>query len=416
MSRSGWLVAAAVALVAFYVGKGLGPAPIGFPDPSDARDAAAMEAAVAEALAEPRAFPRTSALIRLFEGLTTENVEGAARAVEARAGEYDPVDLQLFLTAWTHLDPSAAMRAVQGWPIRSRRELGIRIVMREWAASGRQIEAGAYFDTLTDPDQRELAAGPLVRGWALAGDAEGALGLALRFWEADGRRDVIDALIRGVLHTRGADGTFELARRVDPKTGGEFAQRVAQTALNLAGRSDPRAAAAYYDELAGTAPAAPWLVSNLPRIAGLLRNESPELALDWLLPKAPGPERTRGLMETAGTWAKLDFDAAWAWFEQHAESARDAQAELSPTDSAVLAGLVRRMARIRPVQAAPWALRLRPESDRVEMLRRVAYFWSASDAPAADAWIAGLALDANDLARIREGAEWGRAAESSPSN
>ncbi|MBY0401775.1 hypothetical protein K2X89_15895, partial [Myxococcota bacterium] len=186
MGRSGWIFAAALALVAFSIGKGLGPAPIGFPDPSEARSADEMEAAVGEALAEPRAFPRTSALIRLYEGLSAANVEGAARAVEARAGEYDPVDLQLFLTAWTHLDPAAAMRAVQAWPIRSRRELGIRVVMREWAASGRQIEAGGYFDSLTDPTQRELAAGPLVRGWALAGDAEGALALALRFWEADG--------------------------------------------------------------------------------------------------------------------------------------------------------------------------------------------------------------------------------------
>jgi len=414
MGRSGWLIAAAVALVAFYVGKSLGPAPIGFPDPGEARSAEEMEAAVAEALAEPRAFPRTSALIRLFEGLSEANVEGAARAVEARAGEYDPVDLQLFLTAWTHLDPATAMRAVQAWPIRSRRELGIRIVMREWAASGRQIEAGSFFDSLTDPAQRELAAGPLVRGWALSGDAEGALALALRFWEADGRRDVIDALIRGVLHSRGAAGTFELARKVDPATGGEFAQRVAQTALNLAGRSDPKAAAAYYDDLAGTAPAAPWLVANLPRLAGLLRNESPEQTLVWLLPKAESAERTRGLMETAGTWAKLDFDAAWAWFEQHAESARDPEKTLSPTDSALLAGLVRRMARIRPVEAAPWALRLRPESDRLEMIRRVAYFWSASDARAADAWIASLSLDAESLERIREAATWGREADASP--
>ncbi|MFO0688242.1 MAG: hypothetical protein U0900_06000 [Myxococcota bacterium] len=411
MSRWSWITPVATAAVAFYVGRSLGPGSVAFPDPASARSADEMERAVAEALAEPRAFPRTSALIRLFEGLSTGNVEGAARAIDARAGEYDPVDLQLFLTAWTHLDPTAAIRAVQAWPIRSRRELGIRLVMREWAASGKPIEAGAYFDTMTDPAQRDLAAGPLVRGWALSGDAEGALDLARRFWQADGRRDVVDAWVRGVLHVRGPAGTFELASRVDPGIEGEFATRVIQTALNLAGRSDPEAAAAFFDGAAAKPTAGPWLTAELPRIAGLLRNQSPQNALAWTLRQAESPERTRALRETAATWAKLDFDAAWSWFEANATSARNPSQELSPTDATVLTGLVGRMARIRPAEAAPWALRLRVGPERVEMIRRVAYFWSAQDAGAADAWIEGLTLSPEDLARVREAATWGRSQE-----
>ncbi|MBY0400740.1 hypothetical protein K2X89_10620, partial [Myxococcota bacterium] len=157
-----------------------------------------------------------------------------------------------------------------------------------------------------------------------------------------------------------------------------------------------------------------WLVPNLLRIAGLLRNENPERALAWLLPKAPSAERTRGLTETAGTWAKQDFDVAWRWFERNATSARDPQATLTPTDSAILAGLVRRMARIRPADAAPWALRLRPESDRIEMIRRVAYFWSATDPTAADAWIERLQLDPDAMTRVREAAIWGRSEDDTP--
>ena len=412
MSRVRWLfVAGGLALIAFSLGRYAAPRAIGFPDPAEARSAEEMERSVAAALDEPRAFPRSSSLIRLYEGLSPANVEGAARANDARAGEYDPVDLQLFLTAWAHLDPPAAMRAVRAWPIRSRREFGIRTVMREWAASGRQIEAGGYFDSLTDPAEREVAAGPLVRGWALSGDSEGALGLALRFFEAEGRKDIVDGLVRGVLHARGAEGAFALAQSVDPATGGEFAQRLAQTTLNLAGRTDPTAAARFYDSLLERAPEAEWLPETLPRVAGLLRNGDPTAALGWLLPKPASPQRTRALVETMGTYGKRDFDAAWAWFAQNAESVKSGASELSPTDSALLSGLMRRMARIRPAEAAAWAVRLRPESDRLEMLRRVAYFWSASDAAAADAWIASLVLGPETLARIREAAQWGRTAE-----
>ncbi len=413
MGRVGWIVAAALALVGFYVGRSLGPAPIEFPEVDAGRSAEEMESEVARALREPRAFPRASALIRLFEGLTAENVPGAARAVSSRAAEYDPVDLQMFLTAWTHLDAPSAMREVQSWPIRSRRELGIRIVMREWAASGQTLEAGNYFDTLTDPDQRTVAAAPLVRGWALSGDGAGALALARRFWENEDRRDVVDGLMRGALHSQGPKGVIELARQVDPASGGPFARSVAHTALSLAGREDAEAAAAYYDELVtGTPP--PWLAGELVRIAGLLRNTSPERALEWVMPKATGPERTQALTETTGTWAKRDFEAAWAWFEAHREpSAAEGGGDLSETDSALLTGLVRRMARIRPQEASTWATRLRSEADRVEMLRRVAYFWSASDPRAADAWIAGLALPDAERARIREAADWGRSRKGS---
>ena len=66
------------------------------------------------------------------------------------------------------------------------------------------------------------------------------------------------------------------------------------------------------------------------------------------------------------------------------------------------------MARVRPEQAAPLSLRLTPETDRVGMVRRVAYFWSMRDPEAASAWVARLALPEPELAAAREAADWGR--------
>ena len=142
------------------------------------------------------------------------------------------------------------MREVASWPIRSRRDLGVRTVMREWAASGRQLEAGAYFDSLTDPALRDVAAGPLVRGWALGGDAEGALALVRAILECGAptrRRRRPRARRAPGAWRRGRDRPGENAWT--RSRAARSAQKVILTTLDLAGQSDPNAAAAYYDEL-----------------------------------------------------------------------------------------------------------------------------------------------------------------------
>ena len=415
MNRSGWLSTAAVALVAFYLGKSLGPARIVFPDPKEGRTAEEMESEVGKALAEPRAFVRASALIRLFEGLTNENVSGAAHAIDSRASENDPVDLQMFLTAWAHLDPVAALQEVQRSSIQSRKELGLRVIMREWAASGDTLAAGNYFDTLTDPDQRRVVAGPLVRGWALSGDVDGALALARRLFEIHPRWEVIDGLVRGVLHGQGAGSTLRMARSlnpqmdatIDPPRSGEFDQKVILTTLDLAGRDDPKAATVVYDAFAGLEAPPAWLLPSLAPLADQMARSEPEAAIEWLLPKTEGPERSLALMDATGTWADRDFDAAWAWFEKRNPSAHDPKSDLAPTESDLLAGLLRWMAKTRPTEAARWSILLRPESNRIETFRRVAYFWSRTNAKGADEWISTLQLDPTQLALVREAAEWG---------
>jgi hypothetical protein len=359
---------------------------------------------------------RASALIRLFEGLTNENVSGAAHAIDARTSENDPVDLQMFLTAWAHLDPVSALREVQQSTIQSRRELGLRVLMREWAASGDTLAAGNYFDTLTDPEQRRVVAGPLVRGWALSGDVPGALALARRLFEIHPRWDVIDGLVRGVLHAQGAERTLRMASSlnpqidatIDPPQGGEFDQKVILTTLDLAGQDDPKGAASVYDAFAGLADPPAWLLPSLAPLADRMAHSDPEATLEWLLPKPEGTERSRALMDVMGIWAEGDFDVAWAWFEKRNPSTPDAKSALAPTDSDLLAGLLRQMAKTRPTEAARWAMRLRPESNRIETFRRVAYFWSRTDAKGADEWISSLQLDPTQLARVREAAALGQ--------
>ncbi|MEE8166552.1 MAG: hypothetical protein V3T64_13365 [Myxococcota bacterium] len=401
-----WLLGAGLLLLGFVVGRMVGPPAIVFPAVDEARDAVAMENAVRSALVEPRAFSRASTLIRLFEGLTQENVVGASRAVTARAAREDPVDLLLFLTAWVHLDPLAAVREVESWPIQSRREIGIKTAIREWAASGRQLEAADYFQTITDPDLRAAAAGPLVRGWALGGTAREALGLAQRLWNSEAQLDVVDGFVRGVLHSGGPEAAIGIAGTVAAKADGDFEQRLARVTLSLTGLEDPVAAAGLYDELTRMGPTE-WLSGSLARLAESWGNDDPQAALEWLLTRADSAERSGALGKTMGRWAIRDFDTAWAWFAIR-RGAAQGDAALGATDSTLLAGLLRRMARIRPVEASRWVTRLRDASDRDGLMLRVAFFWSSFDPVSALQWIDGLTLPAEQRDRLRQAVEGGR--------
>ena len=403
-----WLGGTGFLLLGYFLGHATGgPTELAFPDPEEARDAAQMERAVDEALVEPRAFPRAGRLIRLFEGLSTDNVQGAARSVAARAGGWDPVDLQLFLTAWVHLDPLGAVREVEGWPIRSRRELGLKIVVREWAASGRGLEAAGYLQSISDPETFAVAAGPLVRGWALAGETQSALGLAHRLWNTGQKLDVVDGFVRGTIHAKGPDAALSMVSEIDPfgEGAGEFEYRLARVTLNLAGREDPPAAAEAYAELtqAGTPD---WLAGSLDRMASLLRNEDPLAALEWLLQREASAERKKSLSETMATWAIRDFETAWNWFETE-RGPFDGTSELEPVTSTLLSGLIRKMARTRPAEAAQWVSRLDDPSDRQKMMIRVAHFWAKEDPTAAGAWIEGLGLPSAQTRQLEEAAERG---------
>ena len=384
----------------YFLGRTIGPPPLEFPDRGEIRSAAEMEFAVDAALRMPRAFARTVTLVRLFEGLNAENVEGASRAVSGRAGRWDPIDLQLFLTAWVNLDPRAAMQEVESWPIRSRRELGVKITMREWAASGAWLEAVDYLQTSLDPSARGVGAGPLVRGWALGGDFEGALNLAQRLWQSEDRVDVVDGYVRGVLHVGGPEAALDIAGRVDRKTESEFEQRLVRVTLDLVVREDPTAAAHVYDEF--VAEGTPeWLSGMLPRLAGIWRNKDSKAALTWLL----GLERSKTgdevITRTMADWGIRDFGEAWGWFEAE-HGSYDSEGLLSSTDCLLLSGLLPKMARTRPAQASDWVMRLQPGSDREGMLKRVARFWAREDSEAVGRWIEGLSVSSADRDQLRE--------------
>jgi hypothetical protein len=358
-----------------------------------------MEQAVEAALIEPRAFVRLDTLTRLFEGLTSENAVGAARAISGRAARWDPVDLQTFLAAWALVDPAAAVRAVEDWPSQSRRELGLKIAVREWAASGEWLAATNYVQNSMDPELRGLVAGPLVRGWVLGGDPDGALGLARTLWDSADGTDVVDGYVRGVLHVSGPEAMFVLARSTDLED--DFEQRLARVTLSLTAREAPEQAAGFYAELTTEDSAPDWLDGMLERLVVAWRNEDPQASLEWLVGREPGPERSRALASTMADWGIRDLPSAWKWFSS-TRGGQNTAVELGRDDALMLLGLLPKMARVRPEEAAAWVTRLEPSIEQRKMQARIAKFWSRADAQAASGWIETLEAPPPHLARLRE--------------
>lgn len=407
MSRMGWGIAGVLAGlgVGVLVGRGIGPAPVEFPSVEEARSETAMFEAVEDALREPRGFVRAATLTRLFEGLSPANLPGARRAIAARSAQSDPVDLQIFVSAWIQIEPEVAAREILSWPVKSRRQIAFNGAIREWAANGEGIAAANFVQQLEDLETRKAVLGPLVRGWALSGDVQGAVSLAERLWHEEDR-DVVDGFMRGLLHVAGPESTLDLVKQVLSRGQDPFQQRFVRVGLSLAGRESPEVAGELLSGAAEDGVLPEWLAPQLDETAKVWRATAPRETVEWLLDFAPGPIRNRALNESAGFWAVLDFESAWQWFQDERPAVRGTD-ELDGTDSALLAGLIRKLARLRPPEAAEWLPRLREGPLRDAMARRIAFFWGAQDQSAASAWIDGLALSEKVSAPLREAVKRG---------
>ncbi len=332
-----------------------------------------------------------------------------------RATFLDPVDLQVFLSAWTEFDPVGAMSELDRWPSATGREIGMRIVMREWAGSGRVLEAANYYQTLENPETKTLVAGPLIRGWALSGDSGGALERVRLFWDQGEPVDMVDGFVRGALQSEGSERLLERVVSLEPNRGGEFEQRLARVALNLSAHDNPVAAGKAYASLeAGLT--SPWLHGALANIAGPRAATNPVAAIEWLLERTESRERVVALKGVVRAWAIRDMDGAWGWWSDRA-SRLGAGPDLTEHRSILLPPLLRRMAQVRPREASKWVAQVEKSSTRETLILRVAAFWAARNRREAEQWVGRLGLAADFLVQVEQAIERaaGSAASAPPS-
>jgi hypothetical protein len=177
---------------------------------------------------------------------------------------------------------------------------------------------------------------------------------------------------------------------LDPNQGGEFEQRLMRVALNLGARESPLAASQAYADLEGSQPP-PWLHGALLNIAHPWSETEPAAAIEWLLERTPSRERTLALKETMRGWALVDLDAAWTWWSTRTDWTTALPGDESPR-SIVLTALLRRMAQVRPAEAARWIETVERTAPRRTLILRIAHFWALRRPAQAMSWIEGLTL------------------------
>lgn len=381
-------------LLGFWLGEWRGSSD----EPLVVRSASEMEDGMRMALREVGAFDRAHAVGRVLRSLDGENVAGAARAVRLGAEYLDPIVAQLFLSAWAGLDPLAAMEEARSWPSAAPRELGMRTVAREWAASGRYLSAANYYQSLDDAETRSTLLAPLLRGWAQSGDVDGALARARVAWESlDQPKAAVDGFARGTLALLGPEAMADRISELEETGGDAFERRLVLSSIGLIANERPEQAARLYAHFAGASPPV-WLEGGLELIASPWSVRDPRAAIDWLLEQADRPQRTVALKNTMRAWTLQDLDAAWGWWQEQVSQA-DARGVAQPAlRSILLAPALRTLARVRPVEAAEWVEQVGQPANRQVLVLRVAHFWAQLDVKAASDWVHGLDLAPEDAA------------------
>lgn len=277
-----------------------------------------MEAALDHVIRVPLAFERSQELIRLLERLTPENLDGALRVVAETRELWDPVDLQLLTSAWTGMDPIGAANETQTWTPEYRRDVAFRLVIREWAAGDRQLEAVDYVQTLTDEHLYALAAGPLVRGWALSGDPDYALEMAKRLWDSRSRLDVVDGYCRGLVQAEGPEALLELLRGLDPALEGPFEQRLARVGMMILATHRPEASGMLLSEFLPEGEDEERQVffsPVVPRVTASWQEQEFVAPADWLVTLPPIRVRNSALAGLLRDWRLMAPEEMEQWLD-----------------------------------------------------------------------------------------------------
>jgi hypothetical protein len=353
---------------------------------NDALGALEMEAAVRSSLQTKGTLRRVAQLARLMENLDGNNVVGAAKVFDEKITSIDKLDIRLFLSAWTALDPEAAMDSVLAWTLPSMRRFGAGVVARDWAENGNALEAMARLRDVREWRTRDPAYGELVNGWVSSGDIEGVTEWVSSLPNSDGRDIISESMMKGILLQHGLDGIIRWADAVPVDAPDHFKKTAFRKALRQVSNRDPIRAAAWYEEQEEQE----YATIMMAVVATEWVEADPEAAIAWVLERPPGFARVLALQRMIDRWVQIDREAATNWM-QHA----DLDAELSP----MLDPFIRGLAATQPEEAAEWLDRVRDPQQQETLTLAIAVTWRQRDADAADAWIETLEL--SEEARVK---------------
>lgn len=336
---------------------------------------------------------RTREWLVFLDSLQPSDAQQVGEQFGESVGRLDEAAAILIGSWWTEVDPLAALHAGAGWHWDGKR-LGIRIVLRRWAALDPRAAFGILQEMpLKNEQDLQNAAGALATGFFEAdpvpdrSELGRVLGTLTPLSDPKSRHVAFDALIAGMITRWGLD---ESQRFVDGMSAGPQANIHRDFSLRFVSQFagiDPKRAVAWLD---GVAPGETG--ANLRRRLGArwARFDGPA-AMQWASGQPTGKDRDMIMEHTYRNFVSSDETAAVEWMHERVND--DA---LTPALPMFLA----RLSRSQPEQAAEWVSLVEdPKGRRIAALN-VARAWLRADESAARDWLPESGLSPRDRASV----------------
>ena len=384
--RSG-LALAWIAAATACVGLGCGDSRL---ESAEASGSAGMGPALRAALAEGSRLERFRVLTETLDGLEPGNLAEAVAVYDGELSGLGDCEIGIFVDAWARFDPLSAVEHVRGWPLMSKRKVGLERAIQSWALRHPEEARMAAEEIIADqPGFRSVLIENLGLGWTYSGHPGvvafvGDLPTVLR-----SRANV--AMVGAQTRRLGAAGLLSWADEVLVELEGdrEFQRGFFRRVAHAAGQREPERTAVWVGEHAGSAYA-----YDGPRIVGQhWVNRDPAAAFEWLSAGKADEETADAIRRVLTRWFEQDRPAAEDWLES-------AERTTLP-DSALDYYAQDLVKRLEIEMAISWAESIRDESLREASLGTVATPWYRREPAAAEAWLQQSSLSEEAREAVR---------------
>jgi hypothetical protein len=339
------------------------------------------------ALAEMDPVERSYGLSTFVRNMTEDQLPEAIEAFEAGRIWLSQEEMRLFMLVWARYDAAGAFERVDAWT-EGDHDMAQSAAMYAWAVH----DPSGALEKLNSTKQRSVRRRlrtELVNGWTISAE-KWALGEWLATLpDTDGKQRYVGALTRGLLR----DGPEELiawVESVPEQPDKNFKNLAALKAMNTLAHKHYLRAAQWIDEHKDQE----YAQNAGPIVVRHWSVDDPKAALLWGLELSDQHKRNTAVGYSFGPWLDSEPEAAEVWLQAEAPSAK--------LDSAV-SMMVRRTMPGSFEGAMKWTEKIEDPKKRGKSIIDVAQKWRASDAEAADAWMADADVSDEMRQEILEG-------------
>ena len=244
-------------------------------------------------------------------------------------------------------------------------------IAKEWA---RQDPQAALDWARTLVTQQQAGAYSGVLGTIGATDPRKAAALALTL-EPGNARDHILGEIAESWARHSPEEALTWSSNLDP----DESKHATAIALKSWSETHPAKTAQYLDQRG--------ISTHLKLVATQWSRRDPAKAADWVISKAPSPERNSALGETLWNWTTQNPSAAITWVESQPNG---------PAKDRAIGGLATAAVEFDPLTALKWARKISEPSFRDELTRRTFTTWTHRDPTTAHEWGQKNKIQSND--------------------